>query len=85
MRVWAVSTDMQVTNENAVLTWITDMSKTAPDIITGFNTFTALNDGRHRVFQWGVPRDNGEEIQRYRLRRTYTRPRNDIPSECKNG
>ena len=45
------------------------MDQSAPSQITDLQTTTTTDDGRHRSFTWTVPRENGQPIIAYVLRR----------------
>ena len=84
-RVWpaegsgAVNQPAVATDDNYLQITVLQ-SKTGPDRITGFTSYTTANDGRHRLFSWNVPRDNGHAITKYRLRRTYSGSKAGIPA-----
>lgn len=82
-RLWSVTSDKAVSVESDYYSWITQQSVSAPDVIASFASYTTANDGRHRVFSWTVPRDNGRAIQKYTLRRTYSGSNSNIPAQCR--
>ena len=63
---------------------ILEQGITAPDKMSPLNVDgIKAGDGRHRSFTWTVPRDNGEAITKYVLRRSHaSQPKHDYVFTC---